>query len=195
MRRANSALPNPTSRTAMARSHRESAAFTLIEVLLVVALMAILAGLVLPNSNPGIHDQLDSAARILTGDLAYARSLAVTYGNTCRVTFDFDGNQYVLHHSDVDSPFRNTDDPAGQYVVRLADWPRLGPTVRLVGATASGSQVGDLEFDKLGETTRSPATVLWLAAGEGSCKRYITIRINPVTGLATIGPFSGEGSP
>ncbi len=98
----------------MARSHRKSAAFTLIEVLLVVVLMAILAGLVLPNSNPSIHDQLASAARILTGDLAYARSLAVTYGNTCQVTFDFDANQYVLHHSRVDTPFRNAADGAAR---------------------------------------------------------------------------------
>jgi prepilin-type N-terminal cleavage/methylation domain-containing protein len=181
----------------MAPSQRKSAAFTLIEVLLVVALMAVLAGLVLPNSDPSIHDQLHSAARILAGDLAYARSLAVTYGNTCRVTFDVDGNQYVLHHAGVDTPFRNPDDPAGQYVVRLADWPHLGRTVRLVAATASDAAaepVGDLVFGPLGGTARSGATVLWLSAGEGSAKRYVSLRVNPVTGLTTIGSSSGAGT-
>lgn len=179
----------------MPRSHRKSAAFTIIEVLLVVALMVILTGLILPNSNPSIHEQLDSAARILIGDLAYARSLAVTYGEACTVTFDVDGNRYILDHSRVDGPFRNADDPAGQYVVRLADWPNLGPPVRLVGAAASGSQISDLEFGSLGGTTLPGEKVLWLSAGQGSEKRYITIRINPVTGLATIGSFSGEGPP
>ena len=70
---------------------RPTAGLTLIELLIVVAVMGILAGLVLPSSNPSLHDQLRSAAQILAGDLAYGRSLAVTHNSRYQFTFDLTG--------------------------------------------------------------------------------------------------------
>ena len=43
--------------------------------------------------------------------------------------------------------------------------------------------VNDLEFNPLGETARSAETQIWLAAGAGAAKRYLLIRVSPVTGL------------
>ena len=62
----------------MRRLRRPSDGFSLIELLLVISIMAIVAGLVLPSASPATHDQLLSAARIIASVLAYARSLAVT---------------------------------------------------------------------------------------------------------------------
>ncbi len=188
----------------MSRRRNPCPAFALIEVLIVIALMGILAGLVLPSSNPTIHDQLRSAAQIVATDLAYARSLAVTYGSTYKIAFDPATNCYTLTHSGADpslnvlpsSPFRNPNDPPDKHVVDLDDLPRIGAPVKIVavgpGDVAAGT-AGVVEFGPLGETSSAAVTVIWLSAAEGTARRYITLSVNPVTGLATTGAFSGTG--
>jgi hypothetical protein len=52
-----------------------------------------------------------------------------------------------------------------------------------------------VEFGPLGETTRTEYTFVWLSAGRGAAKRYIFLYVNPVTGLTTIGSYSGYGPP
>ncbi|MHC4181638.1 MAG: pilus assembly FimT family protein, partial [Planctomycetota bacterium] len=161
---------------------------------------------VLPRGNPGLYDQLRSAAQILRTDLAYGRSLAVTNNSTYRVTFDTANNRYILEHSgpradlDVlpDSPFRNPGDPPEQHVVDLRDLPHIGPSVRIVTAANSGAaaaRVPDVEFGPLGESTRTSPTVVWLAAGYGSDKRYLSLTINPVTGLTDLEFCGAQGPP
>ena len=188
----------------MARHRRPITGFSLIELLIVIALMGILAGVVLPSSNPTIHDQLHSAAQILATDLAYARSLAVTHGSSYRITFDASQNRYVLRHSGTGaaldrlpaSPFRDPSDPPDEHIVDLDDLPHLGAPVQLAAVaatTGTPQQTGEVEYGPLGETTESAYTLVWLSAGAGEAKRYIVVYVNPVTGLATIGPFSGNG--
>jgi len=185
---------------------RQSAGFTLIELLIVVAVMGILAGLIVPRSDPSLHEQLRAAAQIMAGDLAYGRSLAVTNNSEYRFTFDTEGNRYILEHSGTDatldtlpdSPFRSPDDPPDQQIVALEELPHVGPTVRIVEVVAQGSAsatVGDVEFGPLGGTSRSEETVIWLAAGAGAGTRYLRLRVNPVTGLTTVGTFSAAGPP
>ena len=189
---------------AMVRRCRRSAGFTLIELLIVVAVMGLLAGLMVPRSDPSLHDQLQAAAQIVVGDLAYGRSLAVTNNSEYRFTFDTAGNRYILKHSGTDaaldplpdSPFRSSDDPPDQQIVVLEELPHVGPTVRIAAVVAEGSAsaiVGDVEFGALGATGRADETVVWLAAGAGAATRYVPVRINPVTGLATVGAFSAVG--
>jgi len=114
--------------------------FTLIELLLVIAIMAILAGVVLPSSSPTIHDQLLAAARVLSGDLAYARSLAVSNCSSYKVTFDASKNQYLLEHDDASKPqlddlpkalFDSPHDTATQHVVDLNELLGSGAAVRI----------------------------------------------------------------
>jgi hypothetical protein len=168
--------------------------------------MGILAGIVLPRSEPGLYDQLRAAAQVVAGDLAYGRSLAVTNNSEYRFTFDTDGNRYVLEHSGddstldtlPDSPFRSPHDPPDQQIVALEELPHVGPTVRIVEVAAQGTasqSVDDLEFGPLGGTRRSEETVIWLVAGRGAATRYIRLHVNPVTGLTTVGDFSAVGPP
>lgn len=173
---------------------------TLIEVLLVVAIMAILAGLAIPNGSPGIVEQLRSTASIVSADLAYARSQAVTYGSEFRVTFRKGSGEYEIEHvganAALDDVLRNPfgDDPGatGEYVVVLADLPNLGSEVRLAGMVTLDA-VGDAQeyvrrvtFGSLGETSRTEDTRLWLAVGRGSTRKTISVHVNAVTGLATV---------
>lgn len=217
----------------MPHCRRQSAGFSLIELLIVISLMAILAGLVLPSSNPSIHDQLHSAARIMVTDLAYGRGLAVANNSSYRFTFDTVNNQYLLEHSGPNGALDTLPDPLfsrpndqpgqendsqGQWIVNLDDLPNLGVPVRVAAAASAGKyldkirdvgsyletlaevgenlkEVDQLEFGPLGETTPNETTLIWLSAGRGSARRYVVLQVDPVTGLATIGPYSGHGPP
>jgi prepilin-type N-terminal cleavage/methylation domain-containing protein len=175
---------------------RRVAGLSLIELLLVIAVMAILAAVVVPHGNPTIHDQLHATARFVAVDLSYARSLAVTYGSTYRVAFDVANNRYWLEHTGSnaaldrlpDTPFLDGDDSPTRHVVALGEMPHLGPTVRLatVEAEDSGTTIGDVEFGPLGETTRTEPSLIWFSAGEGPARRSLAIRVDPITGLAAI---------
>ncbi len=187
-------------------SQRRPRGLSLIELLLVVAMLGILVGLLLPDAGATLPDRLRAAARLLAGDLAYARSLAVANNSRYRIRFEPDENRYVLEHSGVraaldtlpPSPFRNPGDPDDQHIVDFDLVPQVGPRVRLLGAVVdSGTlqRVDDVEFDSLGQTTRSGPTVIWLCVGEGADQRYITVEVNPATGLATRGECTTGAPP
>jgi hypothetical protein len=63
----------------------------------------------------------------------------------------------------------------------------LGSRVRLLRVDR-GSQSftqTSLEFNPLGATTTAAETTIWLTAGSGAAQRYLAVKVNPVTGLAT----------
>ena len=160
----------------MLLSPRSTAGFTLVEIMIVVLLMSILAMAVIPSASPSVHDELTSVAQILAADLGYGRSLAVLNNDRYQFQFDLTNNQYTLSYSGSNSafstlppsPFQSSQDPAGQYVVRLANLPRLGIPVTLYAVqslTPQPVEVASVEFGPLGATTQSQPTVIWLSAG------------------------------
>ncbi len=177
---------------------------TLLELLLVIAILGLLVGLAIPSSEPNIYDQLRSAASIVASDLDYARGLAVAHSSSYKVTFDIPNNRYVLTHTGSNpnlnklprSPFSGADASSDTFVVDLDELPLLGAGVRLVCLlSASGvyQPVDSIEFGPLGQTTHSDAVRLWLAAGANQATRYIWLEVNPVTGLVTIGQYTAIG--
>lgn len=187
----------------MPRRHR-TAGFSLIELLMAVSILGILAALVVPSLSPSLHDQLKTAARVVADDVAYGASLAVAHNSSYRFTFEPLQNRYVLEHNGPNAaldmlpqtPFRSPSDPPTRHYFDLDEIPRLGSAVRLYRVRTGGTSpqtVTEVEFDPLGATTRSEETIIWLTAGGGGGARYISVRIDPVTGLAWVGAFQASG--
>jgi hypothetical protein len=172
----------------------------------VISLLSIFAGVVLTQFEPAIHDQLQGAAQTISSDFAYARDLAVTNATNYQIAFNIDENRYVLTHSGTNpafddlppSPFRLPSDSAGEQTTDLSRLPSVGVAVELVSVQRQGASLEDVstvEFGPLGETTRSEETVVWIAAGQGTTQRFISVRVDPATGMAWIGQFQSEPPP
>lgn len=183
-----------------ATRRRPNPAFTLLEVLIVVAIIGVLAGLIVPSSNPDAYARLESMARILGSNIEYARNLAVTNSDDYKISFDVPGNQWILTHSGTNAaldnlpitPLHLASDPPDQQIVLLDEMSHVAATVRLHAVwalTTPPHSVDDIEFQALGETTRSEPTVIWLASGTGANTRYLSVRVSPVTGLFWIEGF------
>jgi len=190
----------------MDRPRRTTRGFTLIEVLIVIALIGVLAAVVIPSMEPQAQDQLRTAARVVATELAYARSLAVSTDSSYLVTFDFANNRLVIEHSGdnedldrlPDSPFRKPGDPETQHILDLDDLPGVGMPVRLEAAAQVlyfWGKVKSVEFGPLGETTTPSYTMLWLACGTGDDEQYIMMYVHPTTGLVERGQPTNDGPP
>jgi Tfp pilus assembly protein FimT len=172
-----------------------------LELLIVIVVVSILAKLTINNVNSTVYDQLTSTANLISGELAYARSLAVGNNSSYRFDIDTAGNRLVMRYTGGDptlatlpsSPFRSPSDPPDQYIVALNSVPRLGMPVSLLGAQATGTtttSITSVEFGPYGATTQANPSVIWLTAGSGNGQRYIPLTINPVTGLCTVGTYT-----
>jgi prepilin-type N-terminal cleavage/methylation domain-containing protein len=72
------------------------AGFTLIELIIVTALLAILMAIAIPRLPMSSHRQLELAAARLAGDLRLLKSEAVASRSTCEAYFNINDNNYKL---------------------------------------------------------------------------------------------------
>jgi len=176
------------------------AAVSLIELLIVIAIISLMAATVIPSSSPTIHEQLYAAAQVVAADAEYCRSLATTRGSPHRLSFDLDANSYTIEHSGTDpaldalpqTALYSPDDPPDAHEIVLADLPGIRVSIEAFAALTTGTspkKVDEVQFGPLGGTTESEDTAIWLAAGEGSERRYLSVRVHAVTGLTTIEDF------
>jgi prepilin-type N-terminal cleavage/methylation domain-containing protein len=70
--------------------------FTLVEVLVVVAILGIAAGIVVPQMFDAGSMTIQGASRRLVADLLIAQNEAIAHGTTCRVVFNPEENSYEL---------------------------------------------------------------------------------------------------
>jgi prepilin-type N-terminal cleavage/methylation domain-containing protein len=172
--------------------------FSLIELLIVLAVLGIVTGAVLTHLQSTVNDQLDTAAQVVASDLYYIRNLSVSNNSSYRVTFVPGTSRYYFEHSGANATLDIL--PPSLHGV-ISDSPtRQSTDINLVSLNATSLEVAavyvltptptdttDLEFGPLGETTRSEETTIWLAAGLGSARRYVPLTVNPVTGNTKIG--------
>jgi len=177
--------------------------FTLIEVLLTIAILAIVAAAIIPQLSSDLPERLDAAAQVVVADLEYARSLAVTNNTTYRITFDCDQELYYLQHAGTNnlldvlphSPFRQNDDPPDRQTTDLTGLPIPEPHVRLAAVVRIAGipqPITTIDFASLGGTVSQTESVIWLGCGSDENQRYISIRVNPVTGVADVGALVTE---
>ena len=166
-------------------------------MLLTIAVLGILAAVLIPQLSGDLPERLNAAAQVISADLDYARSLAVSNSSTYRITFEPGNNRYYLRHTGAgtqfntlpQSPFRQTDDPVDQQTTNLAMLPLPEPGVKLLAVVqmqSGGQATTNVEFTPLGGTTSSQKTVIWLGCGAGALRRVISVSVAPITGLVTI---------
>ena len=187
----------------------KSGGFSLIELLIVLAVLGIVTGAVLTHLQSTTNDQLDAAAQVVVSDLIYIRNLSVANNSNYRVTFEAGNSRYYFEHSGTNATLNTlpasphgeiSDTPTRQSTdVNVISLNMSSVTVAAVLVQASiPTETTLLEFGPLGETTRSEEPTIWLAAGFGDARRFVPITINPVTGISVIGeqtttgPFKGK---
>ncbi len=120
-------------------------AFTLMELLLVMAIMTVLAGVAVPRFVDSIARQrLDGAVRRLSADLKYAQDQAKISGASHKVAFDVAADTYYLQRYDSAAEAwyfpPHPDHPSSPYAVVLSEEPhqvaitsvRFGSTQEIV---------------------------------------------------------------
>lgn len=145
-------------------------AFSLIEVIFVVAIVAVLAAMAMPRiSSATFRYRADAAAQRVAGDLNLARKRA-SHGSTAqKVIFNVDADSYRL------PGWSDPDHPAAEYAVSLAGDPYCAT---IVSADFGGAL--EVTFDGYG-VPDSAGTIVVQA---GTYRR--TISVDADTGRATV---------
>jgi len=185
------------------RQTKKRQAYTLIEMLLVLAVMSVLIAIFAPLSGASVNDQLGSAAHVVASDINFTRDLAVTNGSSYTLTFNTATNSYQLQHSGSNTllqvlpptPFSVAGESPHQRTCRLNTLP--GAHIELLGLANGGSvqQTATVEFTSLGAVQSGAAATVWLAAGHGDTRRYVSVTVNPVLGTATAGEITRQAPP
>ena len=160
--------------------------FTMIELLVVVAILAIAAAIVVPMASSAGSMQLRAAVNMVAADLEYAKSMSISRGQRYAVVFDKTAGIYyqyrVVDQSENPVPHPITKRP--EYVVSFAGDARLGQVI-IAGVNFNGTD--KVSFDSLGSPfdgigANLNTGVITLQAG-GITR---TVNVEPVTGYISV---------
>jgi prepilin-type N-terminal cleavage/methylation domain-containing protein len=201
------ALPSHRLTVSVHRSRpNQTRAYTLVELLIVIAVLGIAASLLIPNMVNRDWMNAQAAVRMVIGDLNFAQSDALAHQELRRVHFYEDGRGYCIvriTQTDLAIPFDEAAtshdyivDPLGRpgaagtghYIVDLvADDRFSGMTISAVNIDGNNR---DLQYDSLGGTIKAggssgvPGTggSIVVTSGDESYQ----INIAPFTGKLTV---------
>ena len=136
--------------------------FTLVEVVAVIVITSILAGVAVQSFQHIETTQLGIATREVKRDLSYVRQRAIARGAATWIVFDIDDNSYMLFEEDVSNPgfeYRmKIEDP----ISGLPYTRRFGvgdfKSVKLTLADFDGTEV--IGFDWLGRSIAKDNSIL-----------------------------------
>ncbi len=183
---------NAHARRAAARS------YTLIELIMVIAVLALAAALLVPNMVGTDSLTVQAAIRLMISDLSFAQSDALANQEFRRVVFYDDGTGYCLIRvpnedfvtpSDLDAYTDYVLDPLGtmgRYIVSYAQDDRF-EGVAITAATIDGVDIADrpeITYDMLGGTV--------MAGGIPGTGGTLTVTFDAVNYQVTIAPFTGK---
>jgi prepilin-type N-terminal cleavage/methylation domain-containing protein len=162
-----------------------SRGFTLIELIIVIVIISIAALTAVPMMSSAASVQIRSAANMLTADLEYAKSMAISRGQKYSVVFDKNTESYRIEDQDgnvIPHPVKKGFD----YAINFQNDGRLNK-VDIVDADFDGTS--EVQFDYLGSpyNGNSPPAplnsgVITLQAGGTTA----TVSVEAVTGFISI---------
>lgn len=154
---------------------RGGEAFTIIEILIVVVILAIAALTAIPMMSSAGSVQVRSAANMIAADLEYAKSLAISRGQNFSVVFDTSTESYKItdqYGNTIWHPVKKGSD----YVI---DFQKEGlDRVDVTDVDFDGTS--QVRFDYLGSPDNG-GTVTVQAGGTTA-----TISVEPVTGYISV---------
>jgi len=163
--------------------------FTMIELMIVVAIIAIAAAIVVPMTSAAGSMQIRAAATMVAADLEYAKSMSISRGHRYAVVFNENAESYQIE--DLSKPpgdsGRIIDHPVRKgfkYIVNFATDGRLSQ-VNIVDANFGGTNT--VSFNYLGSPLDGNdadlnSGVVTLRAG-GVTR---TVQVEPVTGYISV---------
>jgi prepilin-type N-terminal cleavage/methylation domain-containing protein len=181
-RHGNAVRPGRGSVPALPDRH----AFTLIEVLMVVAILVIAGIAAMPLISSAGDVAVQAAADVLAADLEYAKSMAMSRGQSYSVVFDIDAETYSIKDQGgavIDHPIKK----GFTYVVDFANDPRFA---QVNIESVNFDSTSEIKFDYLGtprvvaggvEVDLVNPGVITLTRGSMTW----TVSIEPVTGVIT----------
>ncbi|MGQ9505177.1 MAG: pilus assembly FimT family protein [Thermogutta sp.] len=181
-------------------------AFTLIELMIVLLLMAIAAGLLIPSAAPQTEQQLRAAAYLIAAEIELGRDLAITYNSQYQLAFDLKANRVVLFGKEnagtlAQLPKDLVNNPPSDSTHRVTDLstvPGLWGQVRIAACAEFGPTLTpktEIVFDPTGVLESGKSFLVWLKAGNSTSARYITVVFDHSTGQVSIGSMNGTPPP
>ncbi len=157
--------------------------FTLIEILIVVVVIGIAAMIAVPMMSSAASMQIRSAANMIAADLEYAKSMAISRGQSFSVVFDKNAESYTVKDQAgvvISHPVKKGFD----YTINFLNDSRLD---RVDIVDADFDSTNEVKFDYLGSPFNGSGNplnsgVITLQAG-GISK---TVQVEPVTGYISI---------
>jgi len=158
-------------------------AFTLVEIIIVIVIISIAAMMAVPMFSSAADMQTRSVANMLTADLEYAKSLAISTQNAHSVVFDVANDTYQIQEGGtvIDHPHKS-----GGYIVNLDNDSRIS-AVSIT--TANFDTQVEITFDYLGSPYSGLTTAAPLNSGQINLQAgtfSMTVTVEPVTGYITI---------
>jgi prepilin-type N-terminal cleavage/methylation domain-containing protein len=176
---------SPAAQSSRAASRR---AFTLIEVCIVIAVLAILLSVAMPMLTAGEVEQLRGVGDLLASDLRLAQSLAIRDADSYTLTLVPSGWTVEFTGSGTAPPLPSPvlGGTGTGYQIRTDLF--VNRTIAIVGRTAqTNAAVSSVTFTATGRTAASEDTRLWLTVGTGDDARSIPLTVAAATGLVTAG--------
>ena len=166
----------------MRRDRDKGSGFTVVEILIVVAILAIAAVVAVPMMTWGADMHIRSAADMIAADLEYARSMVISRQKMYAVVFDKSAERYQIEDSTgvIDHPVKK----GFKYIMNFSSDSRLS-RVDIVDADFDGTS--RVKFDYLGSPyngDNNPLNngVVSLQAGAAT----MTVAVEPLTGFVSI---------
>ena len=160
-----------------------SSGFTLVELLIVIAIITIAALTAIPMMSSAASVQIRSAGNMLTADLEYAKSMSISRGQNYSVVFDKDTESYRIEDQD-NNVIQHPVKKGFNYIVDFKNDGRLNK-VDIVDVDFDATS--EVKFDYLGSPYNGNSTplnsgVISLQAGGATT----TVTVEAVTGFISV---------